>query len=219
MSSGWTNTFRFVSTSSTICMQKCFLGYFPTSSHLLQWHPGASEILEFVSLMHICQCNTNNTNRLTQACCQNPSGATSVESLKEKTANHLPYFSVRHFGTMVMNAQRGSNITLLSDEKSKFFKERKIKSSILLKHLQSARTSFHYTEYEAHLPLFLVLFARLTSLLKRTPNSCQDSSERAGYQGQWPQEKQHWMKTIAPVLQRSLQRVKHNLTTVRQGRI
>lgn len=116
-------------------MQKCFLGYFPIPSHLLQWHPGDSEIFGFVSLMHICQCNTSNTNRLTQAGCQNPSGATSVESLKKKTANHLPYFSVGHFGTMVMNAQSRSNIALLSDEKSEFFEERKIESSILLKHL------------------------------------------------------------------------------------
>lgn len=116
-------------------MQKCFLGYFPIPSHLFQWHPGSSEIVGFVSLMHICQCNTNNANRLTQAGCQNPSRATSVESLKEKTANHLSYFSVRGFGTMVMNAQRGSNIVLLSDEKSEFFKERKIKRSILSKHL------------------------------------------------------------------------------------
>lgn len=108
-------------------MQKCFLGHFPIPSHLLQWHPGSLEILGFVSLMHTCQCNTNNTNRLTQAGCQNPSRVTSVESLKEKTANHLPHFSVRHFGTMVMNAQRGLNIALLSDEKSGFFKEGKMK--------------------------------------------------------------------------------------------
>lgn len=142
-------------------MQKCFLGYFPTPSHLLQWHPGDSEILGFVSLMHICQCNTN-TNKLTQAGCQNPSGATSVESLKEKTANHLPYFSVRRFGTMVMNAQRGSNIALLSDEKSEFFKERKIKSSTLLKHklqehlfiAQSMKPTYHYSLF--YLPGYLL---------------------------------------------------------------
>lgn len=36
-------------------MQKLFLGCFHTPSHLLQWHPGSSEILGFVSLMYTYQ--------------------------------------------------------------------------------------------------------------------------------------------------------------------
>lgn len=55
----------------------------------------------------------------------NPARATSpIGSLKEKTANLLLYFPVRHFGTMVMNSQRGSNIALLADEKSESFQAR-----------------------------------------------------------------------------------------------
>lgn len=79
--------------------------------------------------MYVCQCNNtnniNNTNNgLTWAGYHNPARATSpIGSLKEKTANRLPHFSVSRFGTMVMNAQRGSNIALLSDEKSETFQE------------------------------------------------------------------------------------------------
>lgn len=80
-------------------------------------------------LVYMCQCNNNDNNynngddydnnnnnnkKLTWAGYHNPARAISpIGSLKEKTANHLPYFPVRHFGAMVINAQRGSNIALL----------------------------------------------------------------------------------------------------------